>query len=97
VPETYPRIQPPSTGAQVPAARPGSLPATPVGPVPEIEIPAPAVEETTPTAAELAYAEELAKLYEEAQAKRLAEAGAEPGEPPQQADETPTKPVNRNG
>ena len=94
-PEAYPRIQPPSTGEQVPAAPPNSLPAEPSSPAPEIVAPAPAVEETAPTAAELAYAEEWARQYEEAEAKRRAEAAPAPS--PQQAEQTPSDPVNHHG
>ena len=94
-PEAYPRIQPPSTGELVPAAPPNSLPAEPSSPAPEIVAPAPAVEETAPTAAELAYAEEWARQYEEAEAKRRAEAAPAPS--PQQAEQTPSDPVNHHG
>jgi hypothetical protein len=53
------------------------------------------VEETAPTAAELAYAEEWARQYEEAEAKRRAEAAPAPS--PQQAEQTPSDPVNHHG
>ena len=70
-------------------------PAEPSSPAPEIVAPAPAVEETAPTAAELAYAEEWARQYEEAEAKRRAEAAPAPS--PQQAEQTPSDPVNHHG
>jgi hypothetical protein len=54
------------------------------------------VQETTPTAAELAYAEEKATLQAEAEAKLRAEAEAAAGAIPQQAEKTPTKPVKQN-
>jgi sec-independent protein translocase protein TatB len=94
--QVQPVIQPPSTGEQVAAARPTSLPPEPVSLEPEIELPAPSVQETTPTAAELAYAEEKATLQAEAEAKLRAEAEAAAGAIPQQAEKTPTKPVKQN-
>ncbi|MGA2806856.1 MAG: twin-arginine translocase TatA/TatE family subunit [Terracidiphilus sp.] len=60
--ETYPRIQPPSTGVPVPAAWP-TLPEAPV------EIPAPVEEERTPSASDIAYAEARAEAYREAEAR----------------------------
>jgi sec-independent protein translocase protein TatB len=72
--ETYPRIQPPSTGEQVPAARPGSLAA-------QIEVPAAAADETSQAAI----------------VEGHAQADSEPGAAPEQAEQTPTEPVNHHG
>ena len=60
--ETFPRIQPPSTGEPVPASWPGGA-ETP------IEIPVEIKEELPPSASDIAYAEARAEAYAEAEAR----------------------------